>query len=128
MGDAVQGVVQHAAEVQCRATLAAALRELSREAPDLVLVCQHWPEEYRADEVERLLESLPLARIVCSYGPWCGSDGRTRTIWPAALRVPAERAASRILAELDVISGRRMPLPRTAGLEEVFAFDAGIER
>ncbi|MCA9091486.1 MAG: hypothetical protein KDA90_22970 [Planctomycetaceae bacterium] len=128
MGDAVQAVVRHAAEVQCRATLADALRELSQDAPDLVLVCQQWPEEYRTEEVEQLLESLPLARIVCSYGPWCGSDGRTRVIWPFALRVPAERAASRILAELDVIAGRRLPLPRTAGLEEVFTFDAGVER
>jgi hypothetical protein len=102
----------------------AALETLAGESPDLILVCQHWPDEFSRRDVERLLATFPLARFLCCYGPWCASDGRRRDIWPAAMRVPLDQALSRLRKEQEVIVGRRPPLPWTAGTEEIFAFDA----
>jgi hypothetical protein len=90
---------------------------------DLVVVCQHWPDEYTAAEVRSLLAAFPLARLVCCYGSWCSSDGRTRDVWPLAVRVPAEWAARRIDLELEVLAGTRWPLPLTASRDEIVLFD-----
>ncbi len=97
--------------------------QMQLPTPDLVLVSLQHPDEYPPVEVARLLAELPLARIVCACGPWCASIGRTRNTWPHALRIPAEQAAARIRREAQVIAGRLDPLPRTASLDEVFAFD-----
>jgi hypothetical protein len=94
--------------------------------PDLVVVCQHWPDEFTEQDVRRLLTLCPLARVACAYGPWCQSDGRSRDIWPLAVRVPAAAAPDRIRRELDVIAGRLRPLPLTASRDEVFVFDAAV--
>jgi hypothetical protein len=94
--------------------------------PDLVVVCQHWPDEYTDRDVRRLIGLFPLARVSCCYGPWCASDGRSRDIWPLSLRVPVELAPERIRRELDVLAGRRRPLPLTASRDEVFLFDAAL--
>jgi len=91
--------------------------------PDLVIVCQHWPDEYTTTNVRDLLTAFPLARLVCCYGPWCASDGRTRDVWPLSTRVPAESAARRIDLELEVLAGTRWPLPLTASRDEIFLFD-----
>ncbi|HET6324955.1 MAG TPA: hypothetical protein VFG04_09665 [Planctomycetaceae bacterium] len=91
--------------------------------PDLVIVCQHWPDEYTAGEVRQLLAAFPLARVICCYGLWCGSDGRTRDVWPLSVRVPAEFSARRIDLELEVLTDARWPLPLTASRDEIFLFD-----
>jgi hypothetical protein len=97
--------------------------------PDLVIICQHWPDQYTAGDVRRMLGAFPLARLICCYGPWCESDGRTRDVWPLAVRVPATFAGRRIDLELEVLSGTREPLPLTASRDEIFLFDpeCGIE-
>jgi hypothetical protein len=94
--------------------------------PDLVVVCQHWPDEFTERDVRRLLTLSPLARLSCCYGPWCQSDGRSRDIWPLATRVPVESAAGRIARELEVLAGLRRPLPLTASRDEVFLFDTPV--
>jgi hypothetical protein len=94
--------------------------------PDLVIVCQHWPDEFTDRQVRRLIGLFPLARVSCCYGPWCASDGRSREIWPLSVRVPVELAAERIRRELDVLAGRRRPLPLTASRDEVFLFDSAL--
>jgi hypothetical protein len=91
--------------------------------PDLVIVCQQWPDEYTAAEVRQVLAAFPLARLVCCYGPWCTSDGRTRDVWPLSIRVPATVAARRVDLEIEVLSGARWPLPLTASRDELFLFD-----
>lgn len=92
--------------------------------PDLIVVCQNWPDEFSADDVRDLLESFPLARLVCGYGPWSESDGRTRATWPSGCRVPVAHAARRIAREADSLrSGRTVGLPPlTAARDEVFEF------
>lgn len=106
------------------ADVASALREAEAgRHPELIVVCQSWPDEYTPSDVRRLLASFPLARLVCCYGSWCASDGRGRDIWPAAVRVPAAEAQGRLRRERDVLVGKRPPLPVTAGRDEIYEFD-----
>ncbi len=105
--------------------VAEALARTSTDAwhSDLVIVCQHWPDEYTPSEVRQLLGAFPLARVICCYGPWCASDGRTRDVWPLSVRVPAEFSAGRMDLELEVVNDARSPLPLTASRDEIFLFD-----
>ena len=121
----VEEVAQGACDVRIVAKVSEALTQCSSEPwrPDLVTICQLWPDEYTAAEVRQLLEAFPLARLICCYGPWCSSDGRTRDVWPLSIRVPAAFAAQRISLELEVLAGTRWPLPLTASRDEIFLFD-----
>ena len=92
--------------------------------PDLVIVCQSWPDEFSASEVTLALCRWPLALWVCCYGAWCASDGRTRSIWPISVRVPVEEAEGRLNHVWRVLTGQRdEPLPLTASRDEAFEFD-----
>src|SRR5579872_6491915 len=96
--------------------------------PDIVIVLQAWPDQYTADEVNELFALCPLARFLCCFGPWCDSDGRTRSIWPLAVRVPAAAFAARFHHELRLLGNghdARPPLPLTASRTEIFEFDFG---
>ena len=90
--------------------------------PDLVVVLQTWPDQFLAAAVQQLLSQFPLARVVCCYGPWCDSDGRSfDTTWPLAVRVPLQDAGARIEQELAALcDGRPPPLPLTASRGEIF--------
>lgn len=118
---------QHA-DVRSAESVPAAIHLISQSGwhPDLLVACQQWSHEYTSGEVVDLLRLLPITRIVCCYGPWCGSDGRSGTAWPLPCRVPLAEAAERIARELEVISGRRRSLPLTATRDETFAFDHGV--
>lgn len=91
--------------------------------PDLVVVCQHWPDEFSQRDVRRLLELLPLTLWTCICGPWCESDGRNGSPWPTAVRVRAGCADLRIRRQRAVLSGEVSALPLTASRDEMFAFD-----
>lgn len=91
--------------------------------PDLVIVCQHWPEEYTVADVRQILGAFPLARLICCYGAWCASDGRTRDVWPLSVRVPADSSPARIDLELEVLADLHWPLPLTASRDEIILFD-----
>lgn len=95
--------------------------------PDLVVVLQAWPDQFSTEEVHELIALIPLARIVCCFGPWCDSDGRTRSIWPLAVRVSVPAAPNRLAHELALISNSDGPgravLPLTASRAEIFEFD-----
>lgn len=95
--------------------------------PELVVVLQGWSEQFSTGEVHELMALCPLARIVCCFGPWCDSDGRTRSIWPLAMRVPAAAAVSRLEHELNVLGAAAepviAPLPWTASRTEIFEYD-----
>jgi hypothetical protein len=95
-----------------------------RDPPDLVVVCQSWPDEFSVAEVSAVLGRWPLALWVVCYGTWCNSDGRTRTIWPIGVRVPVTEAASRLNHVWQILTEQRgEPLPITASRDEAFAFD-----
>lgn len=92
--------------------------------PDLVLFIQSWPDEYSRHEIDQLGRLAPLARWLVAYGSWCESDGRTRDIWPLAVRVPLRSAVARLQTEwqgLNKPSG--FPLLMSASREETFAAD-----
>ncbi len=94
--------------------------------PDLVVVLQAWPDEFSEADFHDLLALCPLARIVCCFGPWCDSDGRTRSIWPLAVRVPATAALGRLTREWELLENQPSalrPLPLTASRAEIFEFD-----
>ncbi len=94
------------------------------DPPDLVIVCQSWPDELTAEAVSAALGRWPLALWVCCYGAWCESDGRTRTIWPISVRVPVREAVPRLDHVWQILSEQRgEPLPLTASRDEAFAFD-----
>ena len=98
--------------------------ESSTWIPDLVVIVQSWPDEYTRDDVERLGRAAPLARWLVSYGAWCESDGRTRDLWPLAVRVPVCSAAARLDAEWRLLCDQGGPaLPMSASREESFAVD-----
>jgi hypothetical protein len=124
----VEELARGTGDVRSAAHVSEALAMCSAEPrhPDLVIVCQLWPDEYAAPEVGQLLEVFPLARLICCYGAWCGSDGRTRDIWPLSVRVPTASAARRIDFELEVLAGARGPLPLTASRDEIVLFDREI--
>jgi hypothetical protein len=121
----VEELARNGCEVRIFLSVVEALPKCSADAwhPDLVIVCLHWPDDYAAAEVRQMLTAFPLARSICCYGPWCGSDGRTRDVWPLSIRIPAEFAPRRIDLELEVLGGTRWPLPLTAARDEIFLFD-----
>lgn len=97
------------------------------DPPDLVIVCQSWPDEFPADEVSAALGRWPLAMWVCCYSAWCDSDGRTRSIWPISVRASASDASSRLNHVWQILTEQRgEPLPLTASRDEAFAFDHGV--
>jgi len=94
------------------------------DPPDLVIVCQSWPDEFPMADVTTALGRWPLAIWVCCYGAWCASDGRTRSIWPISVRVPVDEAECRLNHVWRVLTEQRgEPLPLTASRDEAFEFD-----
>jgi hypothetical protein len=87
--------------------------------PDVIVVLQAWPDQYSVADVNQLIAQFPLARLVCCYGPWCDSDGRNRSIWPMAVRVPAASFSARFARELNLAAA----LPLTASRSEIFEYD-----
>jgi hypothetical protein len=120
----VDAVARRGADVRFAATVgAAAASNETNWFPELVVVGQHWPDEFTPAEVRRLLSRFPLARLVCCYGLWCESDGRSRDLWPLSVRVSVRCAADRMHRELEVLAGLRATLPWTASRDECFLFD-----
>lgn len=125
--DSVQNVlVKSGADVQLEAIESIAELRSSRaaiEAPDLILVFQDWPEQYTSAEAGWLLSSHTTSRVLCVYGGWCESDGRTRNVWVHAVRVPQWRFPFRLRREVQILSGADVPLPLTASRRECFLFE-----
>ena len=98
--------------------------EFHERSPDLVVVCQSWPDEFPASEVSAALGRWPLTLWVCCYGAWCDSDGRTRSIWPISVRASVAEAESRLNHVWRIIVQHDgEPLPLTASRDEAFEFD-----
>ncbi len=105
----------------------APLRESARNAenaPDLVIVCQCWRDEYSGPEVQETLAAFPVARWICVCGAWCESEGRHGSRWPPAVRVALGAWETRLVLEKAVVEGQVQALALTAARDEVFAFAA----
>ena len=120
------------ANVSQYATLRQALGELAAGSwiPDLIVVVQSWPDEQTSAEIDQLSRFAPLARSVVCYGSWCESDGRTRDLWPLAVRISLRSAASRLAREWRLLCGDDVSsFPMSASREESFAVDhPGLRR
>ena len=88
----------------------------------LTLVLQSWSDEYSPAEVNRLIGTTQPFGLLCCCGQWCAGDGRTRAIWPPAVRVLVPWAADAVRQLLrDQQAGHRL-LPLTAARDEVFLY------
>ncbi len=118
-------------EICCGARLfhCTSLNTISEEVafPALIIVCQNWPDEFSTRGLHDLISRFPISRLVCCYGVWCESDGRTRTNWPLSIRVPARSAHARIQQEWDIAQGKVNVLPLTAGRDEIFQSETSLE-
>ena len=110
-----------------------------RQPPELVVICQTWSDQFPAEEIHGLIAWLPFARLICCYSTWCDSDGRTRELWPLAVRIPAAEGAAVVAAALQELptasaqvaaspGSRGVPpalgsarLPLTASRAEIYA-------
>ena len=89
-------------------------------SPDVVLVLQSWSDQYSREDVDTLIGRMLFSRILCSYGPWCESDGRTRNYWPVALRIESRLTESVLDLELRRFHSGYPSLLPTAAAEELF--------
>src|SRR5436190_5149169 len=89
----------------------------------IVCVALDHPDQFAGEDVRRFLAAFAASRILCVRFPWCASMLRSRNDWPAAVVVDADAFESRLEKEMHVLQGKRAPLPITAGLEEVAAFN-----
>ncbi len=86
---------------------------------DVVIALQSSSDQYPVADIQRLIGQLMFSRILCCYGPWCISDGRTHDLWPVAFRVPVESAIPILVAELEAFRTGLVPISPLAAAEEM---------
>ena len=94
---------------------------------DIVVVLQAFSDEYSAADAGQLIGRMLFRRVLCCYGPWCLSDGRTHEIWPVAARVSVASAWNVLEQEVRSIRAGVQALLPMAAAEEVFALRAIVE-
>ncbi len=102
-------------------SIPSALDVVALDVPELVVVLQETPDQFSSDSIQQLLCAWPLARLVVCHGPWCHGDGRNRSDWPHAVRVPHSSAATRLASERRLLLDSGEGLPWTAGRDEMAA-------
>lgn len=91
------------------------------ETADLIVVLQDWSDQYSQRQVNAVISATGgTGRLLVTYGAWCESDGRNRSLWPHAVRVPARLAPERLRRELQHIRNGQPGLPLTASRDERF--------
>ncbi len=93
------------------------------EFPDLIVLVQTWSDEFHFAEMLSLPGIGPFSRLICCYGPWCISDGRSRLDFPLAVRVPLEDLRPALFREWEQLTAPHPDdsiLPWTAGRDEIF--------
>ena len=94
---------------------------------DVVVVLQAFSDEYSAADAGLLVGRMLFGRVLCCYGPWCISDGRTHDIWPVVARVSVGSAWSVLEQEVRHIRTGVPALLPMAAAEEVFVHRAAVE-
>lgn len=87
---------------------------------DLTVVLQSWSDQFQSGPANHLIGRTLFKRLLCCYSVSCESDGRNRSVWPDAVRVPLRLAAAVVERELFDIERSQEPLPVTAAPDEVF--------
>ena len=94
---------------------------------DVVVILQAYSDEYSAADAGQLIGRMLFRRVLCCYGPWCLSDGRTHEIWPVVARVSVASAWSVLQQEIRNIRAGVAALLPMAAAEEVFAQRSVLE-
>lgn len=89
---------------------------------DLVIVLQSTSDQYAIDDIHRLVGTMLFGRVLCCYGPWCVSDGRSHDLWPVSLRIPAASAVPVIASELEGFRKGLVPISPMAASEELLTY------
>ncbi len=89
---------------------------------EFTLVLQSSPEQFAQRDIELLLGKTIMSSLVCCYGPWCESSGRSTSHWPQSVRIPARMAASAIVVQLQKLAQGQPTLSSLAASEEAFSF------
>ena len=104
--------------------VAAGLAE--RILADVVVVLQAFSDEYSAVDAGQLIGRMLFGRVLCCYGPWCISDGRTHDIWPVVARISVGSAWSVLEQEVRSIRAGLPALLPMAAAEEVFVHRVAV--
>ena len=92
--------------------------------PVEVIVClQSAPGDFSCDDVDRLRNATPLARIVVVFGPWCEGESRNATRSAGTMRIPAHRWTSWWRRQLRQMADEQPPdwlLPATIAPDELW--------
>jgi CheY-like chemotaxis protein len=104
-------------------TIAEACADASTESSpfDIAIVLQSTSDEYTAAGANKLIGSMLFGRVMCCYGPWCQSDGRSHDIWPVSTRIPLSTARAVLSGELAGFQTDQPALLPLSAAEEVFA-------
>jgi hypothetical protein len=98
-----------------------------RLSAEVVVVLQAFSDEYNSAQVSQLIGRMLFGRVLCCYGPWCVSDGRTHDVWPVATRVSVASAFAVLGQEVrNIRTGVAALLPMAAP-EEIFLHRSTIE-
>jgi len=90
-------------------------------SPDVLVVAQAFPNQFRETEIEELLRWAPLARVVSLLGAWCEGEARSGKPWPSTARLYWHQWPCRVKRQLlQLDEGRKCAwsLPLTATEEE----------
>ncbi len=101
--------------------IGAALSELQNAAPTLIVIAQSRPGLLPGEDLERLHQAAPLARLAVLLGSWCEGETRTGQPLPGVIRVYWHQWNHRAPVELARLleSGlSSWKLPRTATATE----------
>lgn len=96
--------------------------------PTLVVLAANTSSSWSQTELADLWNRLPLARWIVVHDGLTASALRHDSRFPAACCVPRERLLPRLQREMAILAGRGEPLPLTAGLDEVFVWEAALQR
>ncbi|MEZ6124403.1 MAG: hypothetical protein R3C49_14690 [Planctomycetaceae bacterium] len=94
---------------------------VEHDPADLTIVLQSWSDQYTQKDINLLIGHTLFRRLFCCYGPWCESDGRNRSLWPDAVRIPIRLSESVIEHELKAIRLGQDAIPPTASGDEIFS-------
>lgn len=101
---------------------------LAEQIPaDVVVVLQAFSDEYSAGDAGQLIGRMLFRRVLCCYGPWCLSDGRSHEVWPVVARVSVASAWGVLEQEVRNIRAGVDALLPMAAAEEVFAHRVSAE-
>lgn len=100
------------------------------EDSDLIIVWQDEPSQFAPRDIQHLLGLAPLAGVWVIAGPWCASEVRHGSRWPAAVLVDWWQAEARWQSLLAAIQAGDSPpwWPPTSTREEVLRLTAAASQ